>query len=195
MSIYRLTRVLQGPVFTLLLLLHPLAALAAEEIYRSSDGAGNPVFTDRPEGDARRIELPAPNLDSSGVPTSGFSASPSTAIQTEEYASVRIASPAAEATLRNNSGDFEVRVEIKPELQAQHWLLLKMDGEAVSEPQKSAGFQLTNIDRGSHQLVVEVVDQDQKSIIQSAPVTIHLHRHSRFFPAPPSVTPQHPARN
>lgn len=170
-------------------LLQPSLAWAAEEIYRSADETGTPSFTDRPAGDARKVELPAPNIDSAGVPQGEFYSPPSAAVPAAAYESVRIVSPQAEATLRSNSGDLEVRVEVQPALQPQHWLLLRMDGQEMGELQKGGGFQLSNIDRGSHQLLVEVVDQDRAVIAQSSPVTIHLHRHSILFPPPSGSKP------
>lgn len=182
MSIRQPFSAVPWPMLILLSLLLPAVVWAADEVYRTTDEAGAPSFTDRPTGDARKVELPAPNIDSAGVPQGQFYTSPSRDVPTAAYESVRIVSPQAEATLRNNSGDLEVRVEVRPALQPQHWLLLRLDGKEMGDLQKESGFQLTHVDRGSHQLLVEVVDQNREVIAQSVPVTIHLHRHSVLFP-------------
>ena len=54
-----------------------------------------------------------------------------------------------------------------------------MDGSPVGQPQTSPYFSLNNVDRGTHQLAVTVIDEDTKKQIQtSETITFHLLRAS-----------------
>lgn len=164
---------------TLFVLLAALALPASAGIYTYTDAQGNRVFTDRPGGravesvDARPVNsMPAPpSRQLSGTreapPTPGFT-----------YRRVEIIQPEADATLRNNAGDLSVTVTSEPALQPGHLYRLQLDGSPGVPDSSGPAFTLHNIDRGTHQLIVEVIDEQGRTLQRSTPRTFHLLRTS-----------------
>ena len=113
------------------------------------------------------------------------------------YEYIRIISPAGGGTIRSNTGDFDVTVATSPQLKfgAGHKVLLTIDGRAVSRPQTSTGFYLTNISRGAHTLQAFIVSKDSEIILQSDAVTVFIMRQSLLGPWPPQPAPNFPAPN
>lgn len=156
------------------LMLLGLPALA--EVYTYIDAEGNRVFTDRPAaGDAKRIELaPSNSMTGSGVaPTRKLSPpSPPPA----RYELLRILLPQPDATIRDNTGDLIVSVNSEPALIDGHNYRLLLDGQAVAEPGRSPVFPLHNIDRGTHQLAVEILDSEGRIVERTPSQPFHLKR-------------------
>ena len=115
--------------------------------------------------------LMAPLLAGSDQPTSG-------------YSSARIISPANGEGLRANSGNFEVRAQIEPDLRQGHHLHLLLDGESQGATQAPLTFRLTGVERGEHQLRLQVIDDDGGLVFEGEPSTFHLLRHSKLHPRP-----------
>ena len=113
----------------------------------------------------------APPLAGNDQPTSG-------------YLSARIISPPDGEALRANSGNFEVRAQIEPDLRQGHHLRLLLDGDPQGTAQASSTFRLTRVERGEHQLRLEIVDDDGGLVFAGEPSTFHLLRHSRLHPQP-----------
>ena len=100
------------------------------------------------------------------------------------YASACILSPADGEGLRANSGDFVVQARIEPELRQGHRLRLLLDGNAQGTAQSASAFPLTGIERGEHQLQLQIVDADGSIVFEGEPSTFHLLRHSILHPRP-----------
>lgn len=90
---------------------------------------------------------------------------------------IAILSPIDEATVRNNSGNIDVTVMVVPKLGEQQTIQLTLDGKPVGEPGRNIQQQLHNIDRGSHQLSADLLENG-KVIASAPPVTVFLHRAS-----------------
>lgn len=164
----------------LLLPLLLLTFAASADIYRWTDADGNTVFGDNPpEGvDAQRIHVREPMTtpalrDAREILQRGRG-------DEEEsrppYERMSIASPGDDEPVRANDGNFQVRVDIHPELDRGHRLRLIMDGDTIQTTESTA-FQLTNVDRGTHRIQVQVLDRDDQVIQESDPVVFHLLRH------------------
>jgi hypothetical protein len=81
----------------------------------------------------------------------------------------------------NTGGDFSVSVQTTPALQPGHSLRLMLDGAAYASS-ADGGFSLRNIDRGSHTLQVQVIDEDGAVLSASGTITVHVRRPGRRFP-------------
>jgi len=151
---------------------------ASAQVFTYIDEHGNRVFTDRPgKPAAQPVETRTINsMPATPVAPSPRAARPS-AGPSFSYA-LQILAPADDATIRNNAGDLEVTVSSQPALLADHLYRLMLDGAPVGEPSTSPVHALRNIDRGSHQLVVEIVDTQGNAVQKSAPLTFHLMRTS-----------------
>lgn len=87
-----------------------------------------------------------------------------------------ITSPLNDAALRNNEGTINILVAIEPEKENTHSLQLYLDGQKLGSPQISPAIRAQNIDRGTHQVQVELLDKNGKGLAKTQVVTVHLQR-------------------
>jgi len=166
------------------LLLTLVCSTSHAEIYRYINESGKTVFTDRPETDvAEPLKLPQANLSASQtVAPNNRSAALIPAdkkTKNAEYQLVRIESPVANIAVREgSSGNLSVTVSSEPILRTGHSYRLLLDGNPYGEPSSAQTFQLLNLDRGTHQLAVEILDKSGKSLIHSQAQEIHILRTS-----------------
>lgn len=156
-----------------------LAGAVQAELYRQVDEQGNVTFTDVPprEG-AQPIELPPTNRmapPAAPVLRAGDASRGDAEAVTQPR--VKITAPAQDATLRANNGLISVELAIEPALGQGQVVRVLLDGGEVARGRQSA-FQIENVDRGSHQLRVEIVDAAGKRLGGSESVTFHLQRYS-----------------
>ena len=145
-------------------------------VYKRVNPDGSVEFTDVPEEIGEKPIEVAPSSSYSPPPQPQSTASEPAVKETEfSYESVSITGPANDATIRDNEGNISISVESKPGLRKDHHYLLKMDGKPVGEG-SSRTFSLNNVDRGSHNFIVQILDQDKKVLIESKSVVVHLHR-------------------
>lgn len=156
----------------LILLSPPLQA----EIYTYIDAEGNRVFTDRPgAGNAQRVtttpanSMPAPPPPPSVAPTQ-------TATPALAYQMLRILLPAPDATIRDNAGKLIVTATSEPALHPGHGYRLLLDGRIVGEAGRSPVFALENVDRGTHQLAVEITDAQGRIVERTPGQPLHMLR-------------------
>jgi hypothetical protein len=161
---------------TLLLCLLLVGLPAAAQVYTYVDADGNRVFTDRPTSDnAERIELPATNNMSlpASAPPAPVAAPPAPA---PSYRMLRILLPLPDATIRDNAGNLIVTATSEPALHSGHRFRLLLDGQARGEGGRSPVFSLENIDRGTHQLAVEIVDAKGRTLERTPNQPLHMLR-------------------
>jgi hypothetical protein len=165
--------------------------VSAQTVYRSVDKDGNPVFSDTPTEGAEEIILKeVPTIKSTSVPiTSQPEKSQDTKIIT--YTALKVTSPSNDEVIRENSGDVNIVVELQPDLMEGHKLTLYLDSKEYSDS-TSPVFNLTNVDRGTHQLRVAVRDANGKILLSSTSITFHLQRSSVILrPKAPSKPATH----
>lgn len=163
-------------------------ALAA--IYKTVDEDGNVVFTDVPPKDqSKAIEIDARNTyQPTPLPAASTPAATATdGAETEEelavnYESLRITSPADDEAVRENAGNVTISVSANPSLDVQqgHRVQILVDGSPLANA-AATSVSLTNIDRGTHLLVAQILDADGQVLISSSPVTFHMLRYSARF--------------
>jgi len=155
------------------------STLSAAEIYRWVDDQGNVEFSDEPRKGAEKVEvgptatitlpkpadLPAANTEAdAGLEPSA------------NYDQLSINFPANNSAFNSGNGDVTVTMTVLPELRPNHSLRLTMDG-TDSITTKANFHTFPNVDRGTHQLQLDIVDNT--SVIMSGPsVTFTIHRPS-----------------
>jgi hypothetical protein len=87
-----------------------------------------------------------------------------------------ITSPQDNIPLRSNDGSIDIQVKITPEKDPAHKLQLFLDGKALGKPQISSTIRAANIDRGTHQIQVHLLDESGKVLARTQVVTLHLQR-------------------
>lgn len=162
----------------LMALLAMITLQASAEVFTYIDAQGNRVYTDQPRGNAKRVPLATSNR----MPANPTAARPiTTAKKSPEqplfhYDMLRILIPEPDATLRSSAGELIVSVTSEPGLQAGHRYRLLLDGQATGEPGLSPVFPLSNIDRGSHNLSVEILDEQGRTVERTANQPFHMLR-------------------
>lgn len=91
---------------------------------------------------------------------------------------VRIVNPTQEETIRSNQGNFTVVASAAPELPNGYLLALYIDDILYGQPQSSAIFNVTEVNRGEHNLVVKILTQNGKVLASSSVRKIFLHQAS-----------------
>ena len=169
---------------TILLILLFWASVASADVYRSVDAEGNITFSDEPSPSAEKIHIPKPQ----SMPAPTTTVVTPVAIPTEPLAepeekavkySISVVSPEQDATIWDNTGNVAVSVNVEPELKADkgHSLRYQLDGKQVGNVQTGMTFSFSNVDRGSHIIVVSVVDKMGVVLKRSKSVLFHLRRH------------------
>lgn len=158
----------------LLLILVGLTAQA--QVYKWVDKNGVVHYTDRPPSqNAEPAKLPplqtfkggaAPSLKN--LNPSRESAAPTGPIK------VRIVTPSTNETFRNDAGGkVDVSVLVSPGLQEDQRLVYYLNGIAQGAPTREYAMTLKDLERGSHNIAVAVVE-GKKEISRSDTVTINF---------------------
>ncbi|AYC34657.1 DUF4124 domain-containing protein [Pseudomonas cavernae] len=161
------------------LLLLGLPAMA--EVYTYLDAEGNRVFTDRPHpGNAQRLQLTPANSMGGQRPNAAPPApAPAAPVTVPSYQLLRILVPEPDATIQNGtSGDLIVTATSEPGLLPGHNYQVLLDGRPASEPSRSPVFPLSNLERGSHQLAVEIRDAEGRTLERTPNQPVHILRAS-----------------
>ncbi|QLC73440.1 DUF4124 domain-containing protein [Pseudomonas sp. LPB0260] len=146
------------------------------DVYTYIDAEGNRVFTDRPgTGNAQRIQLAPSNSMPATAPAPPPVNAPS-APQAPAYQLLRILVPQPDATIRDSAGNLIVTASSDPALLPGHSYRLLLDGEPLGEPSRSPVFPLENIDRGTHQLAVEIIDAQGRTLERTPSQPFHMLR-------------------
>ncbi|WP_104098130.1 DUF4124 domain-containing protein [Stutzerimonas kunmingensis] len=148
-------------------------------VYSYVDVEGNRVFTDRPAGEAaEEVHLKPSN----SMPAPPMSAARPTEPAAPKAASIiyqlRILSPTADEAIRNNAGNVSVTVQAEPTLHPGHAYQVLLDDQPFGAPGEQTSFALSNVDRGTHQLAVAVVDEQERVLQRTANQPFHLIRTS-----------------
>ncbi|MCU9947249.1 DUF4124 domain-containing protein [Pseudomonas sp. PDM13] len=161
---------------TILLCLLFACLPAMAQVYTYIDEEGNRVFTDRPKpGNAERIEL-APSNGMTAQPAAPAVLPPAAIPRAMGYQVLRILVPEPDATVRDMEGNLIVTAMSEPGLRDGHSYRLVLDGKTQGEPGRSPVFPITNLDRGTHQLAVEIVDGKGRVVERTPNQPVHILR-------------------
>ena len=150
----------------------PVSA-ASTKIYVWRNADGVLVFSDSPKPGAEEVEVKDPNIVSGSVDTSILDITPKVI---EEKYEVEISQPANNATIRDNTGSVHVQGRIMPIFKQGLKILLLLDGKPYGKAQRYSIFALRNIERGEHQIKLNLINNKGKVIASSPPVTFYMHR-------------------
>jgi uncharacterized membrane protein YgcG len=160
-----------------------LATAAQGAVYRWVDKDGNVVFSDRPQPGAEEVRVPTPSLyEAPRLPASAGSA-PSAAPRGPRYGRVAVTLPENDATIRDNTGQVRVEVQVVPALdsRAGDRVVILLDDRVQGGPLATTRVTLAGVDRGTHTLQARVVDANGDELLASEPVTFHMHQASVLF--------------
>ncbi|MDO6618449.1 MULTISPECIES: DUF4124 domain-containing protein [unclassified Shewanella] len=171
-----------------LILCSVIFSISHATVYRWVDEQGNVHYSDQPRENAEQVELSENTQNSVAAPTVIETDSSPKEAKPVEYR-VRIVNPTQEETIRNNNGNFTVVASAAPELPSGFLMALYIDDLLYGQPQSSSIFNVTEVNRGEHNLVVKVLTQNGKVLASSSPRKIFLHQASVFSIAKPRPLP------
>lgn len=170
----------------LLTLALPLTAAADKVIYKVIDKNGKVSYTDTPPPSNVKYEvlkLKAPEKRPAPAQAKPKYNSWSRDREANEstpvfrgYRSIEITSPGNDDTILHDQLEVPVKLALTPNLQQNHKLQLVFDGEPLDESSGRASFILRELERGSHQVQINVLDESGKVIASSNSVTFHVKR-------------------
>ncbi len=164
-------------LFLALSLSAPVYATSAK-VYVWRDENGVLVFSDSPKPGAEEVTLKPESavIPSMNVETSLLDIKPKAL---ENDFQVVINQPQNNATIRDNTGSVYVSGGIQPVFARGHTIQLYLDGKPYGEPQENSIYSLRDIDRGEHQIKMELRDTEGKVIATSKITTFYMHRASK----------------
>ena len=172
-------------ITTIVVLLLPLAVGASDgTAYRIVHPDGTVEFTDDPRRGGEPIELqevPAVPAFVAPLTTRVESIPAPTQPQVKEvvpYRRLAISAPQADENLWFTGRGVDVMVNLEPGLQADHQIVIELDGEPVAHGQQTR-FNLTDIPVGQRTLQSKVLDGQGKTLIRSEPVDFYFRRRAR----------------
>ena len=101
-------------------------------------------------------------------------------VRPEVQYKVSIHSPAAEQTLRDNSGTVTIKVNILPNKSGKFQLILD---DKLSRTQSNSQFQLESVNRGAHTIKVNFLDNSGKILASSKQQIFYLQKASALINA------------
>lgn len=159
-----------------------LAAPVSAEIYRQVDAQGNVTYTDEPsdQSPAEAVEIKPvttvtlPKLDAVSEPEQLREK-----VETEgaAYSNVRFTAPEDDQAFHSGNGDVSFRVESSPSLKGGHKYEVTLDGQPVGQT-TSGTVSVRNIDRGTHDAGVSIIDSSGVTIKTGDTISFTVHRPS-----------------
>ncbi len=153
--------------------------MTSAAIYTYIDADGERVFTDKPPKNqhTETIDIAPTNKI---APPPAVKPPPVYQMEPEaltvQYQVLRILVPEPDATIRANDRQLIVTVNSEPSLLEGHLYRLILDGKPAAEPSRSPVFPLTDIDRGTHQLAVEIINEHGAVLERTPSQPFHLRQ-------------------
>lgn len=140
----------------------------ADTIYQSTDKHGNPVFTDQPQPSAKPVELKSINSTPSVAPAAKFEpGAPAFA----GYNKIALAVP---SSIPNGLAPTTIGIVVEPQLQPAHRWQLLVDGALIAQGE-AASTTIEKMERGQHQLLLQIVDAQGRPIGSSEPIDVFVY--------------------
>jgi hypothetical protein len=181
--------ILQGTGYTLqimtnflLLTLLTLSLIApanasSAKIYVWHNEKGELVYSDTPRPGAEEVKTKPSNVIRSSTDVDTQVLDIKTREISEDY-QVIINQPKDNATIRDNTGSVYISGSIMPIFKRGLKIQLILDDKPYQKPQTHTMFSLKNIDRGEHQIKMQIFNEKGKVIALSKPITFYMHRTS-----------------
>lgn len=162
----------------MLLLLNAIPSYAA--VYKWVDDAGRAHYTDKPRPGATLVPSEPITTYQEPAQPAAKPAEESPSRPPPPYSFIEINSPKQNQTLMGDEGPVSIVYQLDRPLQTTHRVQLLLDGKVVMTGVRRV-FKLNDAERGEHQAVVRVVDQQGRVQITSKPVSFYVYRHSILF--------------
>jgi hypothetical protein len=156
-----------------------VAPIAQAKIYQKIDKDGNASFSDIYMEGATEINLPEPQVIS-GPPTAPAAEKQSDDVMDgleEVVPSISIDSPKHDEVFVNSeNGEVPIDLGLTQKLQPGQLVQMLLNGKPIGDPQAATKFKLQDLYRGTHTLLANIIDAENKVVASSQQVTIHMQR-------------------
>lgn len=177
-------------VIVLLLAATLAVPVAAAEVYKTTDEAGNVIFSDQPSPEAETIRIQeTQTIPADGAPPFTYTP-PAPAVQ--PYTKLSIVSPVNDEAMRPEDQAVRIVARAEPAFRGQDTYVLILDGQEHGSG-KSSTFVLNDLERGTHSVSVVLRDPTGAELIRSEPVMFHVLRTTVLQKKAPAPTPPKPA--
>lgn len=175
---------------------------AFAKLYKCKDAEGNTIYTDEPCADGKQLKLPPLQTYKAPKPLPATSAGNKDINGKEAtgYTSLVITKPENDGVIRDNEGKATISYTLTPGLKTLlgHKFVIILDGKQLKTTGTTSQIQLSDLDRGTHTVQINVVDNENKALISSKPSSFHMMQFSILHPKPvsppPAPPPSPPAR-
>ena len=166
-------------------LLCSLPLHAAQQIHKWVDSKGVVHFSDRLSEGAQDSNVQMTIIDTATGTEKANSAKSGTiesnpindaAREAVESYTLALTSPASGETVRENSGLVTIKANLKPIPMDPFKMNVILDGDLKGTAENALDVKMENVDRGMHQLEVQVTDQNGKLLASSSKTTFYLFR-------------------
>lgn len=171
-------------LISLLLFLSTSLSYAQTKVYYWVDKDGKSHFSDTAIPGAEQITVENKNLVSTN-PVNQVETTKPTLSEVDDLSLERekvieyqaeIVSPQDNTAIRSNNGTLEVYVKTIPEKESAQRFQLFLDAQPLGSPQISPTIRAFNVDRGTHQIQVQLLDETGKTLAKTQTITVHLQR-------------------
>lgn len=173
--------------FFLLVCLFISVSIGAETVYKKVNPDGSVVFTDVESTDSEEVKIRKPtSFSPPKLPRLNL---PTKKLKPKYNYSVVINQPANDSTIVGKH-DVVVSVSVRPDIKRSgHQIRYRLAGQSITKRDSSVTFK--NVDRGTHKLIVTIVDARGEAVSLAVSSTFHM---KRFFKksAPPKPKPKTP---
>jgi hypothetical protein len=154
------------------------AVASAETVWKFTDRSGNVVFSDTPVEGAEPITIQRPLI----IPATRapLSSAPDP-VKDLSYQRLDILTPTHDTVYSNEPTHVVVTGISEPYPHRGHLYRLTINGEPYGSPQDIPRFTIPPQDRGTYTLVLQIVDRNLHPVKSSAPVQIHVRKHSLLY--------------
>ncbi len=142
-------------------------------IYKVPHPDGSVSYSDQAQANATKIRVEPVSTVPAVKPLKMTSTATASSDQPAYYHSLLITKPAHGSAFHSGDGNISVSTKIEPALRAKDRLRFILNGSEI-QTQNNGSLQLTNLNRGIHQLQVQVLDPQNSPLISaSSEFTIH----------------------
>ena len=171
---------MKAPIVLAAGLLMLASTTAYSEVYRHVDAYGNVTFSDEPMEGGEEVQVkPVTTIT---LPKPEVVQEPEQLRERVEregaaYQSVSFQYPANEQAFHSGNGNVTFEVQSTPPLKRGHKFEVTLDGQPVGQS-SSGSVAVSNIDRGTHNASVHIVDENGVRVKSGNSITFTIHRPS-----------------
>ncbi|QPG06199.1 DUF4124 domain-containing protein [Salinimonas marina] len=149
------------------------------QVYKVEKEDGTVVFTDTPAAaDSKTVTFDAKTSNITPTLPGKAPAAPTPQPQKKVRYTINIASPAPEATIRNNKGKVSIVASASPKPVGRYQLTLD---DKVIKQNSSGSFALSGVPRGAHTFQIQLLGNKGKTLASSKTQTFYMHQASALI--------------